>query len=88
MGRLLELILLGFLFWLAWEGLKARIRAFFAGEPPMPPRPPARPRPPAPPEEALVRCAACGTHVPASRALSGRNGGLFCSATCRTGAGG
>jgi len=81
-GRLLELILLGFLFWLAWEGLKARIRAFFAGEAP---RPQARPRPPAPPEEALVRCAACGTHVPASRALPGRSGGrdLYCSEQCR-----
>ena len=82
MGRLLELILLGFLLWLAWEGLKARVRAFFAGDPPRPPRPPARPQPPAP-EESLVRCAACGTHVPASRALPGRSGGLFCSERCR-----
>ena len=87
MGRLFELILLGFLLWLAWEGLKARIRAFFAGEAPRPPRSPAPPQPRAR-EETLVRCAACGTHVPASRALPGRSGGraLYCSEKCRAGA--
>ena len=82
MGRLLELVLLAFLLWLAWEGLKARIRAFFAGEPP---RPQAGPKSPSRPGETLVRCAACGTHVPLSRALPGRGGSrdLYCSERCR-----
>jgi hypothetical protein len=32
--------------------------------------------------EELVRCVACGTRVPASRALAG-DAGLVCSETCR-----
>jgi hypothetical protein len=85
MGRLLELIFLGFLLWLAWEGVKARVRAFFAGDSP---KPPVRGSgPPSRPEETLVRCAACGTHVPESRALPGRTPGgrpaLYCSERCR-----
>jgi hypothetical protein len=39
----------------------------------------------APIEETLVRCAACGTHVPSSRALKSAGGGTdaFCSEECR-----
>lgn len=33
--------------------------------------------------EELVRCTACGTRVPASRALSG-DAGRYCSHVCRT----
>jgi hypothetical protein len=86
MGRLLELILFGFLLWLAYEGLKARVRAFFSSGPPRPAqRPPGGP-PKARPEETLVRCARCGTHVPRSRALAkvGSTGSdLYCSERCR-----
>lgn len=36
------------------------------------------------PAESLVRCAACGTYVPASRALPAPGGGgAVCSAACR-----
>jgi hypothetical protein len=77
MGRLVELILFGFLLWLAYEGLKARIRAFFS------PGPPAR-RPPSqgPSGESLVRCAECGTHFPQSRGVAA-GGEVFCSERCR-----
>ena len=39
LGRLVELILFGFLLWLAYEGVKARVRAFFSGNPPAPRQP-------------------------------------------------
>ena len=39
------------------------------------------PRPPAPPQ-AMLRCAECGTHLPADEALPGK-GGVFCSAAHR-----
>ena len=79
MGRLLELIAFAFLLWLAWEGVKARVRAFFAG--PAPTRQGTRGASPA---EILVRCAACGTHVPRARALAAASGGaLYCSERCR-----
>jgi len=78
MGRLVELILLGFLIWLAYEGLKARIRAFFS------PGPPAqRPKSsPGPSGESLVRCAECGTYVPKSRGVVA-GGAVYCSERCR-----
>lgn len=42
-------------------------------------RPPdTPPPPPAPGPEAMLRCADCGVHLPASQALPGR-GGVFCS---------
>jgi hypothetical protein len=86
MGRLLELILFAFFLWLAYEGLKARVRAFFSGPPPA--RPPGK-QPKARPGETLVRCARCGTHVPLSRALAkpGSAGSdLYCSERCRAAA--
>lgn len=42
--------------------------------------PPPVPAPAGP--EAMVRCAECGLHLPASQALPGR-GGVFCSAEHR-----
>jgi len=39
--------------------------------------------PPVDPPEAMLRCAECGVHMPASQALPGR-GGAFCSAEHRT----
>ena len=82
LARLVELILFGFLLWLAYEGVKARVRAFFSGGSPGPrqgPRPPA-----GRPGETLVRCAACGTHVPQSRALLAESGSaVYCSERCR-----
>ena len=46
--------------------------------------PPAS-RPPAVRTEEMVRCAACGVHVPSSRALksAGRDADVFCSEDCR-----
>jgi hypothetical protein len=85
MGRLFELILFAFLLWLAYQGLKARIRAFFSTGS-LDSRPtPRRPAPPAAPPEVLVRCAGCGTHVPRSRAL-GAGANLYCSERCRAAA--
>jgi hypothetical protein len=84
MGRIVELILLGFLLWLAYEGLKARVRAFFSGGSPAP----RSPRQPAgKPGETLVRCAQCGTHVVQSRALSIRDrDDFYCSERCQSAA--
>ena len=46
--------------------------------------PPAS-RPPAVRTEEMVRCTACGVHVPSSRALKSAGGGgdVFCSEDCR-----
>ena len=89
MGRFVELILFGLLLWLAYEGVKARVRAFFSGNPPAP-----RPsrfsrfsrfsRPAGQPEETLVRCAECRTHVVKSRAFSSKDRPeLYCSQGCQ-----
>jgi hypothetical protein len=89
MGRFVELILFGFLLWLAYEGLKARVRAFFSGNPPSPrsSRSPRSPESSGKPGETLVRCAECGTHVVKSRALSVRDRPeLYCSERCQTAA--
>jgi len=87
MGRIVELILLGFLLWLAYEGLKARVRAFFSGGSPAP-RSPRQPGESAgKPGETLVRCAQCGTHVVKSRALSVRDrDDFYCSERCQSAA--
>jgi uncharacterized protein len=44
----------------------------------------ARRTPPAPPPavaapQAMVRCARCGLHLPASDAVAGRSGAVYCS---------
>jgi hypothetical protein len=85
LGRVVELVLFGFLLWLAYEGVKARVRAFFSGNPPAPRSP--RPRSAGQPAETLVRCAECGTHVVKSRALSAKDGSAaYCSERCQSAA--
>jgi predicted SprT family Zn-dependent metalloprotease len=83
MARFVELILFGFLLWLAYEGVKARVRAFFSGTPPAT----RAPRSSGQPAETLVRCAECGTHVVKARAVSVRDRPeLYCSDRCQTAA--
>jgi hypothetical protein len=83
LGRLVEFILFGFLLWLAYEGVKARVRAFFSGHSSVP-KVGRSARPPGQPAETLVRCSECGTHVVPSRALSfkGRPE-VYCSERCQ-----
>lgn len=84
MGRFVELILFGFLLWLAYEGVKARVRAFFSGNPPTPR---SSRSPGGKPAETLVRCAECGTHVVKARAVSVRDRPeLYCSERCQSAA--
>jgi hypothetical protein len=94
MGRLLELIVAGVILWLFLESWVARLtgrgrRGGVSGgvrwgplrRPPAAPPPPASdPRPLA--DVTLVRCAACGTHVPQGRAISSR-GASYCSERCQ-----
>lgn len=82
MTRLIVLALLLVCLWLALQNFLQRLRSLkgMAG---------ARPIPDAPRREisaeVLERCAACGTHVPRSRALPGPGGGgeVYCSEACR-----
>lgn len=71
-----------FLFWI----LLLAVLAFVLGFKRARPRPSQREAPPAPAPsagpEAMLRCAECGTHLPASEALPGR-GGQFCCAEHR-----
>jgi hypothetical protein len=107
MGRLLELIVVAVFLWLALESWVARIsgarsqgrfgrrdgRPATAREASSASPPPSGPRPVA--DVTLVRCAACGTHIPQSRALAAppRSAGkavaapsgavvLYCSERC------
>lgn len=87
MLRLVALILLAFLLWLVLEGALQVVRRL-AGAPrrgSMPRRQSQAAPPPAVAGEELVRCAACGVHVPRSRALSspGVAADLYCSDSCR-----
>jgi hypothetical protein len=93
--RLLDFALLTFLVWLVWSQLIRGWRS--ASTPPAnaadgaDPRRQA-PRPPAAgaagtaseqPLLTLVRCSACGVHVPSARILPGAAGEVFCSDACR-----
>lgn len=76
-----------FLFWIVLLAVVAFVLGFKRGRPaPREDRRPASPPPPAPAPaplpEAMLACAECGTHLPASEALPGR-GGHFCSAAHR-----
>ena len=86
LGRFIELVVFGFLLWLAYEGVKARVRAFFSGNSPVS-RSPRSSRPAGKTAETLVRCSECGTHVVQSRALSvkGRPE-VYCSERCQSAA--
>ncbi|HEY6320842.1 MAG TPA: PP0621 family protein [Thermoanaerobaculia bacterium] len=93
--RLLDFALLTFLVWLVWSQLIRGWRS--AGTPPAnaadaadPRRQPSRPpaasaagTAPEPPLLTLVRCNACGVHVPSARILTGAAGEIFCSDACR-----
>jgi hypothetical protein len=83
LGRFVELVVFGFLLWLAYEGVKARVRAFFSGHSPAP-RVTRSSRSPGQTAETLVRCSECGTHVVKSRALSSRDRPeVYCSERCQ-----
>ncbi|WP_067065619.1 PP0621 family protein [Roseateles chitosanitabidus] len=73
------------LFWIVLLAVVAFMLGFKRGRPEAPtPRREAPPAPPAPAgPESMVRCAECGTHLPASEALPGR-GGAFCSTEHRS----
>ena len=78
MTRLIVLGLLLAVLWLALKNFTLQLKVSFG-------QGPARPVPPAPRAETLVRCAHCGTHVAASRALKAKGAGeeAFCSEECR-----
>jgi hypothetical protein len=81
MSRLLELIVFALL---AWFWLERLARYFGAGiRAGRPSRPAAGPPPPAKAAGSLVRCVACGVHVPQARSVAGAGGEPFCSEACR-----
>jgi len=86
--RLLAIALLALLFWLLLDWLLRRGLAALGLDPRTGRRPGARgPRPAGSDRsEVLVACSACGTYVPASRALPmGRDGKrVACSEACRS----
>jgi hypothetical protein len=91
--RLLDFALLTFLVWLVWSQVIRGWRAANAasgdhghGAPPSQPRQPSATAT-APEPVTLVRCSACGVHVPSGRTLPGPAGQIFCSDGCRARAG-
>jgi hypothetical protein len=79
MTRLLGILLLLVILRLALKSFSTQLRTAVFGAPP---RSPAPPRAVA---ETLVRCAACGAYLPASRTLKAAGGGseIYCSEECR-----
>ncbi|MET0648025.1 MAG: hypothetical protein ABW208_15520 [Pyrinomonadaceae bacterium] len=61
-------------------GVLSEVRRMRAGAPQGSPQQQASPKRTA--NEKLQRCAACGTWMPASRAVSLRGGATYCSHTC------
>ena len=82
MGRLLVLLLLLYVLWLAVQNFMQKLRAA-TGSGALRPQPPAARSAAAPSPGILLACAACGTFVPASRALPGAGSEVFCSEECR-----
>jgi hypothetical protein len=84
MIRLLDLALLTFLVWFVWSQVIRGWRQAGTGArgAAAPPRQPAAPRDGAA-ALTLVRCDACGVHVPSGRILTGGSGRVFCSEACR-----
>jgi hypothetical protein len=88
MLRLIVLILFVVVLWLVLEGAMQGLRRFARGPARRGTVPPRQARTEVAGEE-LVRCAACGVHIPRSRALvsSGTPEGspvdLYCSDSCR-----
>jgi hypothetical protein len=87
--RLLDFALLTFLVWLVWSqlirGWRSASAAAADARRQAPPPPGTRPAGTAPeqPLLTLVRCSACGVHVPSARILPGTAGEVFCSDACR-----
>lgn len=80
MTRIIGIILLLLILRMAWKSFTTQLRTAVFGPPSAPNAPSAR----AAVAETLVPCAACGTYVPASRALkAGRGDAVFCSEECR-----
>jgi hypothetical protein len=82
---MIRFLLIAFLVLQVWGALSA----FFSGlQKGLKGEPKRRPGPPSPPSrgatavESLARCAACGVHVPRSRALAA-DGDLYCTERCR-----
>jgi hypothetical protein len=91
MGRLLVLLLLLYILWLAVQNFMQKLRAATGSGTLRPQAPiarsaaaPSTPSPSTPSPEILLACAACGTYVPASRALPGGGTEVFCSEECRS----
>jgi hypothetical protein len=85
MGRVFVLALLLYILWMAVGNFMQRLKAAVSSGTLQPPRPPAVRAAAAPSlPETLLPCAACGTFVPASRALVGKGAEVFCSEACRS----
>jgi hypothetical protein len=96
--RLFDFALLAFLVWMVWSQVIRGWRAAAAAPDRRPDQSraegtEANRRHAAPPAAAtsqenaavtLVRCGACGVHVPSARMLPGPAGESFCSETCRS----
>lgn len=79
MNRVLLWIVIGAIAWFGWRFVQ-RLRAA-PGRPGAGAGAGAKGR--APEIEAMVACHRCGTHVPASEAVSGHGGRLYCSVAHR-----
>ena len=87
MGRVFVLGLLLYILWMAVGNFMQKLRAAVSSGALQPPKPPAVRSAGAapPPPEILLPCAACGTFVPASRAVAGKGMAVYCSEACRSG---
>jgi hypothetical protein len=84
MGRLLVLALLLYILWMAVGNFMQKLRSAASSGALRQPQTRAVRSAAAPPSpEVLLACAACGTFVPASRALAGKGAEVFCSEACR-----
>jgi len=86
--RLLDFALLTFLVWMVWSQLIRGWRSASAAadarrQAPRPPAASAAGAAADPQLLNLVRCSACGVHVPSARILPGTAGEVFCSDACR-----
>jgi hypothetical protein len=86
MGRVFVLALLLYILWMAVGNFMQRLKAAVSSGALQPPSPSAGRSAVAPSApEILLPCAACGTFVPASRALAGTGAEVYCSEECRSG---
>jgi len=83
MGRFLVLALLLYILWMAVGSFMQKLKAAVSTGALRPPEPPAVPGAAPPSPEILLPCAACGTFVPASRAVAGKGAEVYCSEECR-----